>query len=425
MKNEKLGLLPVILIAILMASMSFVTGCGDSEPDKTTTPAIKETGEATTTPTIREVKTLKIGAIMWLGWGLGIDSKQGMELSVELINNSGGLTIGDEKYMIELIVYDDNNTDATARSALNKLIYEDEVKFVISGSNYETSLLATAEANKVIMIGSSTADDILSPDLTYCFRGNPGACFQTVLPVWMLQHFPEKDDWVITADDTQSGHQSVAFTEKILTALGANLEAIYIPSGATDVSAMATKVATLNPDVFFSGRGVETTALDFKAVYQAGYRGQIFMTGAHSIEVMLMMVTPEVLEGLIKGEDPLHLDPPPTQIAADFKEAWIAKYGEWYNPALYYHINFTCLEAALKAAGSIDVDDVADVLANGLQWDSPSGSFQMIDRPDLENSRTVDCVEDCYPVQVVNGKVELIEKFELADSYDIYHKYHQ
>jgi branched-chain amino acid transport system substrate-binding protein len=408
MRSRKANIFSIILISIVLISMLSVTGCSS---DKSTTTS----GE----------KTITIGAILWLGMTLGLDAEHGIQLTTDQINESGGLDIGGEKYKINVIYYDDNNAADTARSAMNRLVFQDNVKFIISGSMFEPALYQIAEDNKVVFVGSSTQDDILNPDLKYCFRGNPGACFETVLPAWMVQRFPEKKNWAVVCEDSQSGRQSGSFVTKVLEGSGASVDIIYIPSNATDLSAMATKVKELNPDVFMPSLSVEGDTLAFKAVYQVGYKGQIFFPGAHSVEAMLAMVPPECIEGLIKGEDPVHLEPPGTQMAADFKAAWIAKYGSWTKPALFYYINFMCMKAALEKAGSTDPDKVADVIANGLQWDAASGSYQMIDRPDKNNSRTIDCVEDCYPVRVVNSQIELIEHLSLADSYEIYHKFNQ
>ena len=418
MERRKSKILIGLTLTIIILCTSFIIGC-KSQPTTTVAPT---SATSTKTP---EVKTLNIGVILWLGWGLGIDSKNGIELSADLINNSGGLTIGSEKYKVNFIIYDDNNNDATARSALNRLIFEDKVKFVLCGSNFEVGLYPTIESNKVIMLGSSTQDDILSPKLHYCFRGNPSTCYGTILPAWMMRYAPEKKNWFLVCYDNQAGHANAALSEKVLKGSGATVTTMYIPVGSSDLSAMATKVKTLNPDVFMPSTGVEQDALCFKAVYQAGYRGQIFNPGAAPVGAMMAIAGPDVIQGMIKGEDPIHLDPPATQLGKDFKDAWIAKFGKWENPTLLYHINWTCLQAALEKAGSIDVEKVADVIATGLQWDSPTGSYKMIERTDLGNTRTVDLVEDVYPVKIVGSNVQLIEHLSLADSYTIYKKFNQ
>jgi len=413
MKCRRLRMVAGLILAIMMLSTLFTFGC-KAQPTTTA---------ATTAP---EVKTLNFGVVFWLGWGLGIDSKNGIEVSVDIINKAGGLSIGSEKYKLNPIFYDDNNNQAQAVSAVNKLIFEDKVKFIISGSNFEDSFYSICDSNKVVLLGGSTKDSILDPKYHYIFRANGSACFTTVLTSWMTKKYPEKKNWVVALPDSVGGHISGEFTGKVLKDSGVNADLEYYPTGSPDLSSLGTKVKTLNPDVFLAtGAGVEGDSLGYKAAYQAGYRGQLFSPAALPPPQLAMMLTPEVAEGMIAGSDPVGLDPPGTKISEDFKNAWIAKIGKWQSPTLLFHMNYTCLQAALQKAGSIDPDKVAEAIATGLQWDGPSGAFKMIDRPDKGNSRTVDCVFDLWPVKITGGKAVLIEHISLADSYATYKKYNQ
>ena len=76
-------------------------------------------------------KTLKIGQVNWLGYVPGISAQKTVKVLVKTINDKGGLDVGGEKYQIELIHYNSENSQAKAQAAINRLVYEDKVKFII------------------------------------------------------------------------------------------------------------------------------------------------------------------------------------------------------------------------------------------------------------------------------------------------------
>lgn len=402
--------LTLVIIIVITVSMF---GCKAQE------------GTAITTATTTEVKTLKVGVVMWLGIGLGTDSKKAFELEQDIINKAGGLTIGNEKYKVEFIIYDNNMSDSTQRSAVNRLIFEDKVKFIISDNFAGDGWLPTADQNKVLALGSSPSDYILSPDFHYVFRAYPTNAPGVVMMDWMAREYPDKNKWVFATMDTEGGHISAGIAQEYLKSYNVDCDVEYYPPSASDLSSLGTKIKTVNPDVLLAvGGGPEKDSLVYKAAYQAGYRGQFFNTGQSSVMALAQVIPTEILEGMIKGEDPTHLDPIPRDIGKEFRDNWVAKYGKWEEPSIIWILQWYGLKAALQKAGSIDVEKVTDVFANGLQFESPQSSNQMVARPDLGNNRTVDCVWDTWITQAVGGKAVVLAHISLADGVEIYSKYY-
>jgi branched-chain amino acid transport system substrate-binding protein len=416
MRSERMKMVVGLILVIIMAITASMFGCKAQEG--ATTPA-------TTQPTT-EVKTLKIGVIMWLGIGLGTDSKKSYEMEQELINNSGGLTIGNEKYKVEFIIYDNNMSDSAQRSAVNRLIFEDKVKFIISDNFAGDGWIPTADENRVLALGASPSDYMLSPDFHYVFRAYPTNAPAVIMIDWMARTHPEKNKWVFATMDTEGCHISADIAQKYLKTYNVDCDVEYYPPNASDLSSLGTKVKTLNPDVLLAvGGGPEKDSLVYKAAYQAGYHGQFFNTGQSSVMALAQVIPAEMLEGMIKGEDPCHLDPIPRDIGAEFKNNWVAKYGKWEEPSIIWILQWYGLKTALQQAGSTDVDKVTDVFANGLQFESPQASCQMVARPDLGNNRTVDCVWDSWITQAVNGEANVLAHISLADGVAVYSKYYQ
>jgi branched-chain amino acid transport system substrate-binding protein len=113
----------LIPLAVILISGLIFSGCAQPTPAPTPTP--------TPTP---EVKTLKIGGSMPLSGppsAAGIAWKQGWELAVEKINKEGGLKIGGDTYMLELLVEDSKASAEGGTTVATKLCYEEGVKFMM------------------------------------------------------------------------------------------------------------------------------------------------------------------------------------------------------------------------------------------------------------------------------------------------------
>jgi branched-chain amino acid transport system substrate-binding protein len=81
-------------------------------------------------------KTLKIGGIVMLTGPAsqgGLSCKQAWELVVDKYNSEGGLKVGKDRYMIELIVEDDQMSPEQASVAATKLLTQDKVNIIIGG----------------------------------------------------------------------------------------------------------------------------------------------------------------------------------------------------------------------------------------------------------------------------------------------------
>jgi branched-chain amino acid transport system substrate-binding protein len=79
-------------------------------------------------------KTVKIGFLAPLtgevaAWGL--PGLYGCEIWAEWVNGSGGIQVGGESYQVEFVSYDNEYAPDKARTGAQKLIHEDEVKFIM------------------------------------------------------------------------------------------------------------------------------------------------------------------------------------------------------------------------------------------------------------------------------------------------------
>jgi len=366
--------------------------------------------------TTTSTNTLKIGVVAWYGWPLGLDLKRGVEIMADLENEAGGITIGDETYEVEFIFYDSNNDQNTTQAAINKLVFEDDVSFIITDSMYIGSILPITEENKVICVAGTPVPSMFDPSYQYSFQAGFMTYATPEVVGWLAENYPEIKTVSCAFPDDQGGHAYGEGAVAILESFGLTVSSEYYPPTSTDLSALGTKVKNDNPDAFMAAGSSGTDALAYKAIWQSGYRGQLFSPVTVTLATLQTMVPAEGLEGFIGGAWPVEFDPATTEQAIEFKDAYIAEYGAWDGPEIQLTGVWAALKTALEQAGTMDTDVVADILGNGLTFEAPTGIGQMVSRNDLGISRTVDSVTECCIKLIVDGEPTLLHTITIEEA---------
>jgi branched-chain amino acid transport system substrate-binding protein len=409
---KKLFLVP--LVVMLLFSLIF-GGCTASTASPTTQ-------TATSTETTSALKTLKIGAVLSLSQGSGIQCMKMIEALMEDDNRKGGLAIGDSHYNVKLVTYDSQLSQTAEAAAINRLVYEDKVKFIITASYMADAWLDVTESEKVIAFSNSQAWGTgLKPQRHYSYSVNFLNTGDCAFVGWFLNNYPEAvkpNNVAMALFDNQLGHMMQASTEPIFKAFGAQPTYIFFPEQATDLSAVGTKVVSQNPAFFSSLCGSpEIDGRLANAVHQAGYKGKLFSIATSSALELAQVITPEALEGYICGSLATEFDPPLTQTAKEMKDIWVAKYGKWDGPYYASAYPYYALRTVLQQAGTLDADKVAAVMSNGMKFDVPNGTAQMISRPDVGNDRTIDAMTLYYVKQINKGQPKQIGTVSLDEGY--------
>ena len=131
-------------------------------------------------------KVLKLGASVCISGRLAKEGsyvRDGYTIWMEEVNKRGGIKVGDDRYKVEIIFYDDKSDAQTGAKLTEKLITQDKVKFLLgpfgSGITLATSAIAEkygvltiacqANANKIYERGFKYIISILPP-ATYYLR---------------------------------------------------------------------------------------------------------------------------------------------------------------------------------------------------------------------------------------------------------------
>jgi len=203
-------------------------------------------------------KTVRIGGLFALsGWFSSFDILQWEEaqLARDMINEDGGIVVKGEHYMIELIAEDFKSTTDGVVAGANKLVYDKNVKFMISPSAFFSGAATDiCEPNKVLrgicfILGTPQE---LGPDTKYAFLCHNASVEHALTAItYLKQAYPKvKKVAFVIPDD---GIQDFVFPQikKLLTERG-----ITYPNEMVDFSPIAAKVVATKADALFMQNGL-------------------------------------------------------------------------------------------------------------------------------------------------------------------------
>lgn len=143
--------------------------------------------------TLADEDTFTFGAIGTLSgsgtaWGLAI--QRGAALAIDEANQSGGLKVGEKTWRVANKMYDDQYTGQGGKSAAERLVYQDKVKFIVGpiGSNPVLSTIEVTTPAKVLVMGDGYSPAIL--------RNPQHAPFNFRFTLTNLEYTPKMLAWV-------------------------------------------------------------------------------------------------------------------------------------------------------------------------------------------------------------------------------------
>jgi branched-chain amino acid transport system substrate-binding protein len=398
-------LLGAIFLVLVLGALPLLGACA---PEEVAPPPPEE-----------EAKTLKLSATLPLGSPLGIGAKKFYDLVVAELNEAGGLVVKGQRYKIEMIIYDDKYTAEGGRAAVERLVFQDNVKYIFQlGSAPTLGGLTVTEPNKVLVISAASTAKLLAPEVRYAVRGSATGTGMPRGWAGPLEIYPNLKTVVTLAPDDETGRALTSQVKYCVEAAGLTvLATLYYPRDIVDWTPVGTKIASLNPDfleVTVGSVGGADEGLMMQAAYNAGWRG---ITKGHlsDMKAIREVCSDEAMEGAI-GEWADTEIPNPPQIAKEFKKAWIDKYGTWEGgvEGIGYGCPWNVFLAAVKKADSLEVDDILTAM-EGLEFDTPQGRGAMIKRPDLGCNKFADCVYETALKVVRSGECIVVGRVTVED----------
>ncbi|MGR3701077.1 MAG: ABC transporter substrate-binding protein [Paracoccaceae bacterium] len=316
-----------------------------------------------------EEKTLDIGVTDALTGGAavyGLPQSNAVQMAVEEINAAGGVKVGEDTYMLNVIAYDDKANPTEATNAVRKLIDRDGVKFILgfccSGA---TGAVASFIANEdaVMLVGNAAERSITTKEIANLTRTRPPADYTGAAAGTFVAQKGHKKVAVLGALDVGFYASYVdAFEAELKKAGGEIVTRESFGLKDRDMSPQLTKIRELQPDAILVVGYVEPAAFIYRQAVELGIDVPRYGFTSGSEEQFLRVATSEQMEGV--------WDLRPTELtllsASENGVAYHANYTEKFgiapSPSSPYAYDQTyALKHALEAAGT--VEDTAAVAA--------------------------------------------------------------
>lgn len=345
--------LSTVLLSIM--TLTFLSGCSSSSDDS---------------------EVIKIGGIGPLSGDAatyGTSVKEGAELYLEEINNSGGI----DGKKIELIFEDDQADPNSAKQAFNKLVDKDGVCSILGAVTSGATLAISPDSTnkKIPMITpSATEPTITNVGGEFMFRGCFIDSFQgETLAKYAKETLGKKTAAVLynVGSDYSKGIAD-AFKKEFEDNGGKVVQFLSYNDGDTDFKAQLTKINSDKPDVLVLPDYYNVVGLIAKQAREMGIESQ-FLGGDGWESEDLIKIGGDAVDGA------LYINHYFSEDDTDVVKNFVTSYKEKYNKepdafaALGYD-TFKCLVTAIDDADSSDSEKIRDALSK-VTLDSVTGSI--------------------------------------------------
>jgi branched-chain amino acid transport system substrate-binding protein len=305
----------------------------------------------------------------------GIPPITGVKIWQSRVNDEGGLDVGGEKYMVDVVYYDDEMTGSKALEGAKKLVLVDDVKMmtVMSGPP-ATAVLPFTTEQKVITFNPNVFET--RPTRPYMFSAGDNWPFcDSMQLVYYAQKYPGRIKRVaFTCQDDYLGYYGLSIVKAFAEVQG--IEVVYdtlFSTSTTDFAPIMSAVLATDPDLIsFGGIWGDFRAALIEQAYLQGVKpGEILW---HASEFLLTAdlekVPPEMLEGAA-GSFPDCDDAILPETAHKFWDDWHARFGPGgpedenreFTSADWYSFGYcNTWELGVEAAGTFDADAVREAI---------------------------------------------------------------
>lgn len=322
---------------------------------------------STVIPTARAQEPLKIGAVGSLSgagtaWGLAL--QRGVQMAIDEVNASNGLKVGDKTYRPVLVMLDDQYTATGGRTAADRLINLEKVKYIIGpiGSPAVLGVVSATNPARVLALTNGFAPAVLKNDAKspYNFRSwSTNVEFAPAMIKWLHENQPQVRKVALIVPNDATGQAALPILTAAYKANGIEVWSDSFDRGTQEFSPVLTRMAAQGVDAFdVNSNSPGDAALLVKQARQVGFKGVIWQVGGPSVDEIMAVAGP-LAEGFLSF-NVFDFDTPEGKRFADtYHKTWSgvinAQAPLWANTA-------KILFESLRRAGSPDVDKVRDAL---------------------------------------------------------------
>ena len=340
-----------------------------------------------------EIKTLQIGCIMPFTGAASVygeETRKDMDIYVSLLNESGGVKIGNDLYKVELHYADDGMQVAPSAAAARKLIYDEGVTAIVGyfGVGY-AAVAPLTNPDKVIFIARSGADVYIDPQRDqYVIVGLPLGQFTLNQAIIAMDAHPEAKTicWTGPEGAKESIGSSAGPVDRWLEAKKGvkNLRIMYSP-GTTNFVPYLIKMKEQGAQLVYNGGTLLDIALMAKQCHELGFKVPLSSGSDNDIPILKKIAGIDAIQGII-GNQTAPWELKKTKVAPRYLEMADKirnRFQDIYSKPMPHFGSFVIglnqtaqyLEAC-QLAGSTDPDEVMDAFKSNV-IDTFIGSYTL------------------------------------------------
>lgn len=355
------------------------------------------------TPAFSQGEVIKLGIVSpntGANARYGSFALRGAQLAVKEINDAGGI----DGHTIEIVSGDSACTPVEGVSATQRLINQDQVKFIIGDicSSVTLAMQPIVEDAKVLLLNAASSN----PDITYkagvggyqwSFRNYPTDEIRAMLVAKYAAEERDIHKFAVLSVDSDFGRGAINFTKKYLPEFGSEIVTEdYYKEGEVDFRSVLAKIRNAGADALLMYGLADTTPIIARQMIETGLAGNLPLAGNADFSVSdTIAAAPTAMEGAIEAAAWL------PAYEGEESKAFVASYqaeygGEEPNNHAYQHWETVhLLAAAIDAADSIDGDAVRQSLS-AISFESPMGTITFDDHNQARRPMIL--------LQIENGK---------------------
>ena len=358
------GYLTTLALVLALAIGMFVVACGGDDSTTTTSGGSDTTAGGT-------AKTLTIGVPIGLtGWisAQDIVATEEIKIAAELINEDGGITVDGQQYNIELIIEDTQSDFDGVAAAVNKLIFDNKVQYIVGGNAmFNTVISPICNQNKVLQ---SAVYSVLQPgevDATtpYTFLTSDGFVGRSMASIASLkEYYPDAKNVAVVLVDDGGIPYMTPIVENFLAAQGVTIaggEIIGFGNELQDFSPIAAKLDALGEvDAVLHITGIISHVASLvKSYRELGNEDVPYVTALLANCGDIYNVAGEIAADGIFSNAVTPGDPENPPMMAEVISRVQAKLGEDTAVYLEYANSLVVLVNAIEMAQSLDPTEIA------------------------------------------------------------------
>jgi branched-chain amino acid transport system substrate-binding protein len=351
----------------------------------------------------------------------GALTKEGYDFWKDYVNSQGGIKVGGKLYKVDIKYYDDASDPTTSAKLVERLITQDNVKFILApyGSSATAAAAAIVEKYQVPMVDpNGAAEVIFSRGYRYTFMIlSPAKKYLVgILELAQTMHPRPTTVAILAANDNFS--IEVAAGVRDYAKQNGLTEAFYseYPPDTKDVATLLTQVKAKNPDIILGSGHLQDSLLIMRAAKDQNVQSKIlgFSVGPSTPDFITSLGQDSngVMGGAQWTTTLTYTDPLFGNAAR-----YTAKFQDKYHHLPDYHNAESTaagevFQYAMAKAGSLDPAKVRDALA-ALDIDTFYGKIKF-------DSRGVNIYKQMAVEQIQNQKHETVWPAEAADAKPIF-----